>query len=495
MTAQEAERWHQAGAAASARGDVPAAVRAFEQAATLDPGNAGRQARLAIERLRFGDIPGARKAVAAGRAIPGQPDAKVLDRFGYVLSRTGDFAEAVALFRQAAALAPTDAAILKNLGWGEQYVGDLPAAEAALRRALALSPDDDKAWFSLSGLPGWSPTNAEAAELETLLDRVAGDAERSLGTGHALARAYEALDDYPAALKALDRAKAPRRRQRPYDIDAALAAFKAAPLAFAEGPAGPGHSSAAPIFVVGPPRSGTTLLDRILSSHPAVTSAGELRAMPLLVLRAAGINAERPITADILMRGGRAQAEPLGAAYVEAAAAMSGGARRYIDKRPFNLIFAGFIARVLPNARILRMRRNPADTVLGNYRQFFGSGSLFHDYSYDLTHTARYVAGLETLSEVWESLLPPDRYRVIDYEALVADPEQEIRRALAFLGLDWDPTCLDFHRNAAGVSTASAVQVREPLHDRNIGLWRRYGDGFAPALDILRAAGRPPSGA
>ncbi|MBX3479566.1 MAG: sulfotransferase [Caulobacter sp.] len=490
MTAQDAERWHQAGAAASARGDVPAAIKAFEQAATADPSNAGRRARLAVERLRFGDIPGARQAVAEGRAIGGSPDAKTLDRFGFVLSRTGDFSEAVALFRQAAALAPRDVAILKNLGWGEQYVGDLAAAEAALRRVLTLAPEDDKAWFSLSGLPGWSPTLADAAALDRLLGAVAGDAERSLGVGHALARAQEALGDYPAALKALDRAKAPRRRQRAFDIDATLAAFEAAPKAFAEGPTGPGHPSAAPIFVVGPPRSGTTLLDRILSSHPAITSAGELRAMPLLALRAAGIGAERPITADILMRGARAPAAPLGAAYVEAAAAMSGGGGRYIDKRPFNLIFAGFIARVLPNARILRMRRNPADTVLGNYRQFFGSGSLFHDYSYDLVHTARYVAGLEALSEAWEALLPPDRYRVIDYEALVAEPEREIRQALAFLGLDWDPRCLDFHRNEAGVSTASAVQVREPLHDRNIGLWRRYGEGFGPAMDILRAASR-----
>ena len=190
-----------------------------------------------------------------------------------------------------------------------------------------------------------------------------------------------------------------------------------------------------------------------------------------------------------MRRAAGAPAVMIGSTYLEAAASLAGATPRFTDKRPFNLIFAGMISRALPNARILRMRRAPADTVLGNYRQLFGAGSVFHDYAYDLEHTARYVAGLEALSRAWERLLPPDRYRVIDYEALVADPEEQIRAALDFCGLAWDPACLDFHRNAAGVSTASAVQVREPLHGRNIGLWRRYGPGFEPALRILREAG------
>ncbi|HYE44474.1 MAG TPA: sulfotransferase [Caulobacter sp.] len=484
-----AEHWRQIGLAASARRDHAAAVQAFERAARLAPGDPALAARLALERLTFGDIEGARRTAHAARAMS-RIDPKTLDRLGHVFSRTSDFELAVDLFRQAAAGAPDDIGILRNLAWGAQHVGAFGEAEAALRRALALSPDDDKAWFSLSGLPGWRPSGQDIDTLTRLLDRLGADEERALGVGHALARAWEALGDWPAALAVLTRAKAARRRSRAYDVGVALGAFAAAPEAWRKGPVGPGDPTAAPIFVVGPPRSGTTLLDRILSSHGDVTSAGELRAMPLLALRAAGIGREAPITAEVMAATSGVPAGAVGRTYLEAAASLAGTTPRFTDKRPFNLMFAGMISRALPNARILRMRRRAADTVLGNYRQLFGTASVFHDYAYDLEDTARYVCGLETLSEAWEALLPPDRYLVIDYEALVADPERRVREILAFCGLEWDPACLDFHRNTAGVSTASAVQVREPLHDRNIGLWRRCGEGFEPALRILRAEGR-----
>ncbi|WGM40253.1 sulfotransferase [Caulobacter sp. NIBR1757] len=486
-----AEQWRDEGMAASARRDHAGAIRAFEQAVILSPRDPALAARLALERLTWGDIDGARSGARAARDLPGI-DAKSLDRLGHILNRTADFDEALALFRRAAALAPRDAAILRNLAWGAQHAGQFAEAEAALRRTLALAPADDKAWFSLSGLPGWRPTAGDVAALERLLAGAAGDEERSLGFGHALARAQETLGDAPAALAILTRAKAPRRRARRFDVAAAVAAFEAAPVAWSRGPTGQGDPSDAPIFVVGPPRSGTTLLDRILSSHRQVTSAGELRAMPLLALRIAGLQVERSPSAEIMLRTAGAPAAMVGKTYLEAAASLAGTTPRFTDKRPFNLIFAGLISRALPGARILRMRRRPADTVLGNYRQFFASGSVFHDYAYDLEDTARYVAGLEALSAAWERLLPPDRYRVIDYEALVADPERQIRGVLDFCGLAWDPACLDFHRNTAGVSTASAVQVREPLHDRSIGLWRRYGPGFEPALKILREAGLEP---
>lgn len=484
-----AEQWRQQGLAASARRDHAGAIRAFEQALALSPQDPALAARLALEQLTFGDVEAARRTAHAARALPGA-DAKTIDRLGHVFSRLSEFGPALELFRQAAAAAPADVGILRNLAWGAQHLGHFEEAAAALRRALALAPDDDRAWFNLSGLPGWTPDDGDLARLTALRDRLAGDEERSLQVGHALARGLEQRGDHPAALAALNLAKAVRRRARRYDIDAALGAFTAAPEAWRKGPIGPGDPSAAPIFVVGPPRSGTTLMDRILSCHRDVTAAGELRAMPLLALRAAGIGREAPITAQVMAATAAAPARQMGSLYLDAAASLAGTTPRFTDKRPFNLIFAGLISRALPNARILRMRRKPADTVLGNYRQLFGSASMFHDYAYDLEHTARYVAGLETLSEAWQALLPSDRYRVIDYEALVADPEAQIRAALDFCGLGWDPACLDFHNNAAGVSTASAVQVREPLHDRNIGLWRRYGDGFEPALRILRAAGR-----
>lgn len=489
MTPSTAVQWREAGVAASARRDHRSAVQAFERARALAPDDVDLWARLALERLTLGDVAGARAEALSAANAPGAGP-KALDRLGHVLCRTQDHRTGVALFRRAAAAAPNNPAILKNLAWGAQYVGAFVEARDALLRVLDLTPDDAMAWFNLSGLPDWHPDDQAVARLEALAISAAGDPERSLPAGHALARAHEARGDYPSALAALTRGKAARRARKPYDVSADLEMFEAALKAWDIGPKGTGDPSAAPIFVLGPPRSGTTLLDRILSSHPEVISAGELPVMTALALTTAGQPPTAALIAQTLLRSAAGPAASMGAAYLNAAKVVVGSPRRFIDKRPFNLILAGMISRILPNARILRMRRNPADTVVGNYRQFFNARSLFHDYSYDLADAARYVCGMEKLSEAWEQRLPADRYKVIDYEALVADPEREIRAALAFCDLPWDPACLDFHRNEAAVSTASAVQVREPLHGRNLDVWRRYGEGLEPALAVLRAEGR-----
>lgn len=489
MSLSTAEHWRQTAMAALARGDRVAAIAALERALTLSPDDADLRSRLALQRLNQGDLTGAR--LEAGRVGQSpRADARALDRSGHVLCSTRDYAAGLALFRRAAALSPNDPAILRNLAWGAQYVGDFNAAAEALRRAITVAPDDAMAWSALSGLPDWSPTDDDITALQRLAETARDDVEKGLAAGHALARAFESRGDYPRALDALTAAKAARRRRQAYDVEADLAMFRAAVKAWETGPRGAGDPSVAPIFVVGPPRSGTTLMDRILSSHRDVVSAGELPVMVALALNVAGQPPTARLTAQVLLRAAGGPAGPMGDAYLRAAAGFTEPAARFVDKRPFNLILAGTISRILPNARILRLRRPAADTVVGNYRQSFNTRSLFHDYSYDLGDTARYVDGMETLSEAWEARLPSDRYRVIDYPLLVARPEQTIRETLAFCSLDWDPSCLSFHENAAAVSTASAVQVREPLHNRNLDIWGRYGPGLEPALSVLRDAGR-----
>ncbi|MDB5467183.1 MAG: hypothetical protein JWQ46_1945, partial [Phenylobacterium sp.] len=254
-------------------------------------------------------------------------------------------------------------------------------------------------------------------------------------------------------------------------------------------PAGRGDPSEEPIFVVGLPRSGTTLVDRILSSHPQVTSAGELSNFALLLKRAAGTASSFVLDEDTLAAAARVDMARLGSDYVASTRPLTGATPRFVDKMPLNVLYAGLIHQALPNARIVCLRRDPMDVCLSNFRQLFATGFSYYNYSYDLADVARYYVGFDRLVAHWRSVLPPDRFTEIAYEGLVASQEATTRELLAFCGLPWDPRCLAFHENAAPVATASSVQVRQPLYASSVGRWRRYGEGLAPMRDVLAAAG------
>ena len=161
---------------------------------------------------------------------------------------------------------------------------------------------------------------------------------------------------------------------------------------------------------------------------------------------------------------------------------------RFIDKLPLNAIYAPIILSALPNARIICLRRHPADTVLSNYRQLFATRYPYYDYALNLEATANYYVGFDRMIRHFSDTLPADRFTQVHYEDVVADIEGEARRLLDFCGLAFEPQCIDFHRNTAPVATASSAQVREPLYTRALARWKRYEAHLGPALDILEAA-------
>ncbi|MFY8140717.1 MAG: sulfotransferase family protein, partial [Caulobacter sp.] len=324
------------------------------------------------------------------------------------------------------------------------------------------------------------PDDAPEARLEPLFPADPdADPDRALHVGHALARLAEDAGDPPRALAWLARAKAARLREVAYDPARDTGLFAAARATV--GPVARDATDAAPIFIVGLPRTGTTLVDRILSSHPDVVSVGELTDFALILKRMAGTPS--PLVLDeatlAAAAGGGLDLAEAGRRYLEAVAPLAGAARS-LDKMPLNVVYAGLIHRALPNARIICLRRHPMDAGLSNYRQLFATRFPYYDYALDLEYTGRYVAGFEALADHWAASLPADRYINFRYEDLVADQEGQTRRLLAHSGLDWDPACLAFHENAAPVATASAVQVRSPIHPGSVGRWKRYGEGLAP---------------
>ncbi|MFN3816528.1 sulfotransferase [Brevundimonas sp.] len=432
----------------------------------------------------------ARAAAEAGAALM-PAEAHTLDTLGVVLTRTGAFAPAADLFRLATGLQPRNPSYLYNLGAALQFVGDMTGAGEAYERALAVDPENYKALSSLIGLSRQTEATQRIAELEARFDPQDADPARQLHIGHALAKTCEDLGRYAEALDWLQRAKTGMRRQRGYALEQDRALFAAAmrtgsPEASGRGP---GHDDGTPIFIVGLPRTGTTLLDRVLSSHPDVVSAGELSDFSLILKRMAGTPSPLVLDPDTLDAAAGVDLAEVGRRYVARTRKVAGESPRIIDKMPLNVLNAGLILQALPNARIICLRRDPVDSALSNYRQLFATDFPYYGYSLDLADAGRYYALFDRLVAHWRDTLPPDRFTEVAYEDLVHDLEGQTRRLSAFCGLDFDPACLTFHENAAPVSTASSVQVRSPLYATSIGRWRRYGEGLRPLLDALTAEG------
>lgn len=469
-------------------GALPQAAELFQEAARIEPGSTEHLMRLAATLIGMNQTAAARQV--ADRALALDPrDALTLDTLGVTYTRTGDYDKAVPLFEQATALDPRRTAFLYNLGYGKQYIGDFQGAEEAYRRLLAVDPNFDKAYLALVEMTKQTPEANFIAPLKRLF-AAAREPEQILAIGHALAKTYEDLGEPEAALDWLEEAKAPRRRARPHSVARDRELFAAAADTY-RGPEDDtgGFASDEPIFVVGLPRTGTTLVDRILSSHPQVVSAGELQNFPVLVKQMTATPGQTLIDPDTLRAARRIDLFRLGADYVKSTRPLTGATARFVDKLPFNLLYAGLIRRALPEARIVCLRRDPMDSVLSNYRQMFAWDSPFHDYAYDLEDAARYYVGFDRLVAHWRRTMPADRFMEVSYDALVADQEAQTRRLIAFCGLDWDDRCLAFHENTAGVSTASATQVRQPLYKSSVGRWRRYGPRMEAPAAILREAG------
>ena len=468
-----------------------AATDLFAEAAALADDAEGQAAGLAHE---------ARCLIARNRQAEARPlldqaealqprDALTLDTLGVARTRVGDLDEGRALFEQVVTLQPGVAAFQYNLAAARQFAGDMDGAETAYRAALAVEPDHPRAWSSLVSLRKQTTRDA-LPELQRLFDAAEGDAVRRLHLGHAIAKTLEDLGEAEDSLAWLGRAKALRRAAVGSPIAHDRAVFEAA-AGLGPAPA-PGHPGDRPVFIVGLPRSGTTLLDRVLSSHPDVASAGELSDFSIAVKRMAGTPSERVLDPETLIAARALDRAEIGRRYLEMTQRRwlaAGSPARLIDKMPLNSLYAGLIHQALPDARIIALRRHPVDSALANYRQLFATDFPFYDYGLDLADAGAYYALFDGLMAHWRETLPPDRFTEVWYEDLVADLEGQTRRLLAFLGLDWDPACLDFHANTAPVTTASSVQVRSPLYASSVGRWRRYGEGLRPLLDALDQAG------
>ena len=246
------------------------------------------------------------------------------------------------------------------------------------------------------------------------------------------------------------------------------------------GKAGLGNPSAAPIFIVGMPRSGTTLIEQILASHPKVFGAGELREMANLAGRIGGADAAAFPEAVQALSG--EELRRIGEQYVQAVTRLAPGAERITDKMPGNFSLAGLIHLALPNARIIHACRDPRDTAFSCFSLLF-SGTL--EFTYDLAELGRYYRAYLKLMAHWREVLPQGIMLEVQYEDVVRDLESQARRIIAHCGLEWDDACLSFYKTERSVRTASATQVRQPIYQSSIGRWRLHEEELQPLLREL----------
>ena len=472
-----------AGVAARELLQVPLALQCLERATRINPQRADYLAQFA-RALSQASLP-SQAVAAADRAVALDPsDPVTCDTLGVVYSQANAYAKAAAMFRRVVELAPHIASFRFNHATALVAAGDVDAAEAEFAKALELDPKLWKAHLSLANLRRQGPDSNHVEDLRAKLSAAEPqNREAQLFLHLALAKELEDLREYPEAFGHLSKGKAAGRAMRDYTPERDRELFEAIMDSYpGAAPATSGFDNGEPIFVFGMPRSGTTLVERILSSHPDVQSCGELHHFGVALKRASQSRTPPMLDPDTMRKAAGADWAELGRRYVEGTRPLTGQSPRFTDKLPHNFLYAGYIANALPRAKLVLVRRNPMDTCLGNFRQLFSLAAPNYDYSFDLLDTGRYYLLFDRLVRYWQEVLP-GRIHEVHYEDVIEDQEARTRRLLEACGLAWDDACLSFERNAAPVATASAVQVREPIHRGRLQRWKH----FEPQLRELRA--------
>ena len=468
--------------------NVEQAIVHFKRATALNPDRPEYWVELARACLDGWLIDGA--VVAADRAFAlASADPLVWARMGMVYGRARVQDRSAAALARAVELAPGSAEYRYSFTVALMAMGDIPGAERECLECLRLDPQMWKAWLMLSKLRKRTAQDNNVASLRQHLAAHDANDEAALYLNLALAKELEDMADYPQSFAHLTEGKRRDPLGRNYAPEKDLQLFQAimeVPMTPLE--AAVGDPSDAPIFVIGMPRSGTTLVERILSSHPQVHSAGELENFPLAVKRISGSVTPALTDVDTMRLAARIDWRQLGRQYIEKTRIRTGGKPRFVDKLPHNFLYAGHIVRALPNASIVCLRRGAMDTCLSNFRQLFSLTSPYYDYSFDLLDTGRYYLLFDRLMAHWERTMPGGILQV-DYEDLVDNQEAVTRRLLAHCRLPWDEACLRFEQNELPVSTASAVQVRAPMFRTSLQRWKLYEPQLGGLRELLEAGG------
>ncbi len=424
----------------------------------------------------------------ARRAVELAPQkAEMCSQLGNIYTEMARSDEAREMFERALVIDPECNEALLGLGHLCMESGDMEKAEALFRQALVLKADNLPARFHLAQVRKVKVGDENLAALEAA-ERAARDpahplpAKKSITLHFALGKCYDDSKQYDKAFPHFLEGCRLKRATYDYDADEVTKHFDSIMRIFIpdtiERLCGAGDPSSVPIFVLGMPRSGTTLTEQIIASHPDVHGAGELP--DLLAI------AQRPVNGvvypDNLLTINRVQLTIWGADYVAGLRRRAPAAKHITDKMPANFFAVGLIHLMLPNAKIIHVNRNPVDTCLSCFTRLFNRKQ---NQTYNLAELGRYYVDYVRLMNHWRTVLPAGAFLDVQYEEIVADQEAQARRMLDYCGLEWNDACLDFHKHKRAIRTASVTQVRQPIYKTSVERWRHYEKHLGPLLDAL----------
>jgi tetratricopeptide (TPR) repeat protein len=475
ITPDHADAHSNLGALYYEQGKLDEAAAACRQAVRIRSDHAGAHSNLGNALRGQGKLD---EAIAAYRhAIRIKPDfAEAYSNLGLALRDQGKLDEAVAALREAIVLEPSFANAHNSLASSLTVLGRLTEARAAFQEAIRLAPRNVKYRLNLVEIVRFAAGDPHLAAMEELAkDYTSLPVDDRIELHFALGKAYEDVGRHVEAFRHWLNGNALKRRQIAYNEAATLGGLNRIRATFTseliQTRQNVGQPSSVPVFIVGMPRSGTTLVEQILASHPQVFGAGELMHLCRAIDGTQTNPCGSTVFPELVSGMTNADFHDLGVRYLAELVRLAPGATHVTDKMPGNFMYAGLIHLALPNAAMIHTIRDPVDTSLSCFSKLFTEEQ---NYTYDLAELGRYYRHYQALMEHWHRVLPAGRILDVRYENVVADLEGQARRLVAHCGLEWDPRCLTFHQTERPVRTASAAQVRQPIYTSAIGRSRPY---------------------
>jgi len=460
------------------------AVQMLRNTVKLEPRFFGAYIDLARELMEADELEECHEVVRT--AIKLQPELALPHALlGYLHNKAGRFEEAAEAFKTALAKQADHGASLAGLGHSLKTIGRQEEAVETYRNCIKAFPDFGDAYWALANLKTYRFSDDEIAAMEEKVDKESLDAEARANFNYSLGKAYEDRSDYDQAFNRYERGAKLRLSNENHDPvhpettnDEIIKTITPEVLQHNKDY---GDPDPAPIFIVGLPRSGSTLIEQILASHSQVDGTHELPDLPRIIQ---AIDRQKPNGAgypQALLHYGE-ELVTLGRQYIATTRRYRGDAPFFTDKMPGNFASVGLIALILPNAKVVNARRYPLDSCMSCYKQLFYKGQTF---TYDLVELGKYYLEYQRMMDYWHEIMP-GKVLDVQYEQMVADQENQTRRLLEHCGLPWEDNCLRFYETDRAVVTASSEQVRQPIYSMSVNSWRRFEQHLGPLIELLK---------